>query len=197
MFSWITSRFAGRKDKKKNIQSAKRLYAAIVAQARQPFFYRELKIADTIPGRLEMVSLHMFIILDRLTGKGAPLDEIAQELVDVMFQDMDDVARETGVGDMGVAPRIKKLARSFRSRLEYYKQSIEGDGKGNFPRGTLPEALLEIHFQEDETKKNHADMLADYVTACQKRVNSFSLEELLASAQPFCDPEKPARETKT
>ena len=104
-----------------------------------------------------------------------------RQLVDVMFVDMDDVARETGVGDMGVGPRIKKLARSFQSRLEYYKQSIEGDENDEFPRGTLRDAIIEIHFQDDKTQMPKAERLATYVSEQQARVGALSLEEMLAS----------------
>lgn len=185
MFTWVSSRLAGlRAGKPENIMAGK-LYASIVAQARQPVFYRELTIADTIPGRLEMVSLHMFIVLDRLADGGELTEEVAQQLVDVMFEDMDDVAREIGVGDMGVGPRIKKLARSFQSRLDYYKQTIEGDADDNFPRGTLPEALIEIHFKNDASHQSKAEILAKYVIKAQAKLTELSLEEMIESEQLF------------
>ncbi len=180
MFTWLTDRLAGRGRNTRANEIAEKLYDSIVAQARQTSFYRELEVADTIPGRFEMVSLHMFIVLDRLANGGELSDEVAQQLVDVMFQDMDDVARETGIGDMGVGPRIKKLARSFRSRLEYYKEAIEGDG-----RGTLPEAILEIHFKDDSTRMEHADRLADYVMKGQSALAELSVREMADSKQLF------------
>ena len=187
MFNWLTNRLVvSPKDRATN-QMAEQLYAAIVAQARHPRFYREMGLADTIPGRFELVSLHMFIVLDQLSRFDAAGHELAQQLVDVMFVDMDDVARETGVGDMGVGPRIKKLARSFQSRLEYYKQSIEGDENDEFPRGTLRDAIIEIHFQDDKTQMPKAERLATYVSEQQARVGALSLEEMLASKQLFAD----------
>jgi len=182
MFSWLTNRFGGHSTDPRVNELAEQLYAAIVAQARQPVFYSELGLADTIPGRFELVSLHMFIVLDRLSNRGGLDDEVAQRLVDVMFLDMDDVARETGVGDMGVGPRIKKLARSFQSRLEYYKEAIEGDS-----RGTLPEAIIEIHFKEDIAQMPMAEQLADYVKAGQARVGGMSLDEMAAADALFTE----------
>lgn len=180
MFSWLTNRLGGHSADPKAVDMAEQLYAAIVAQARQPVFYRELGVADTISGRFELVSMHMFIVLDRLSGKGGLDDEVAQKLVDVMFLDMDDVARETGIGDMGVGPRIKKLARSFRSRLEYYKEAIEGDA-----RGTLPEAIIEIHFKQDKAQMPAANTLAVYVEEGQAGIGGMSLEEMVAAKTLF------------
>jgi cytochrome b pre-mRNA-processing protein 3 len=188
MFTWLASRLTGRHKGKQANQMAEQLYASIVAQARQPFFYSELGIADTIPGRFELVALHMFIVLDRLANRGGMSDEVAQALVDVMFQDMDDVARETGVGDMGVGPRIKKLARSFQSRLQYYKLAIEGDGNGKYVRGTLPEAIIAIHFADDMSQMSNANRLARYVLTGQAMVADMSLEEMAVSSQLFDDP---------
>ncbi len=173
MLDWIKDLLTGDKTGTPEYRQANQLYVQTVKQVRQTVFYRELGVADTVPGRFEMVSLHMFILLDRLSGQEGEPDILAQQLVDVMFQDMDDVARETGVGDMGVGPRIKKLARSFQSRLEYYKDAIEGGS-----RGTLPQALNDIFFENDNDKMPKAEQLAAYVTREQKRLAKISLHDV-------------------
>ena len=124
MFNWLQQRLETRRDAQRTQQQARKIYEAIVAQARQPEFYRSMGISDTVPGRFEMVTLHMYLILERLRQLEPDGELLAQSLVDVMFDDMDDVAREIGVGDMAVAPKIKKLARSFRSRLEAYERAM-------------------------------------------------------------------------
>ncbi len=173
MLDWIKDLLTGDKTGTPEYRLANQLYAKTVKQARQAVFYRELGVADTVPGRFEMVSLHMFILLDHLSEKEGAPDILAQQLVDVMFQDMDDVARETGVGDMGVGPRIKKLARSFQSRLEYYKEAIEGG-----ERGTLSEALNDIFFEDNKDNMPKAEQLAAYVTREQSRLAGISLHDV-------------------
>ncbi|MCF6198033.1 MAG: ubiquinol-cytochrome C chaperone [Hyphomicrobiaceae bacterium] len=180
MLDWIKDLLVGDKTGTPAYRLANQLYAATIKQARQSVFYRELGVADTVPGRFEMVSLHMFILLDQLSDTQGKPDILAQQLVDVMFQDMDDVARETGVGDMGVGPRIKKLARSFQSRLEYYKEAIEGES-----RGTLPQALNDIFFENDKEKLPKAEQLAAYVTKEQKRLAKISLHDVSQGDQLF------------
>jgi cytochrome b pre-mRNA-processing protein 3 len=183
MFNWLAGRLAGRTGDKTVKRSAERLYAAIVAQARHPYFYRELSVADTIPGRFEMIALHMFLVLSGLRDKGQEAELLAQELVDVMFQDMDDVAREIGVGDMGVAPRIKKLARSFRSRLEYYQKAIESDDGE-----ALPSAILEIYFENDSAYTRQSADLADYMNREQRGLTERSVKDILTSIALFGEP---------
>ena len=46
--------------------AARVLYGRIVAQARRPEFYTVCGVADTVPGRFEMIALHMFLVLYRL-----------------------------------------------------------------------------------------------------------------------------------
>eukprot|EP01030_Chromulinospumella_sphaerica_P025925 gene25925-26094_t len=44
-------------------------YEAIVAAARHPAFYAQWNVPDTLDGRFDMITLHMFLVLDRLKGK--------------------------------------------------------------------------------------------------------------------------------
>ena len=45
---------------------ARRLYDAIVAQARRPEFYRDWGVPDTLDGRFDMIALHSFLVMHRL-----------------------------------------------------------------------------------------------------------------------------------
>jgi len=49
-----------------------RLYAATVAQAREPAIYAELGAPDTPDGRFEVYTLHVLLVLARLQGEGGP-----------------------------------------------------------------------------------------------------------------------------
>ena len=42
------------------------IYGMIVAQAREPLFYRALGVPDTVNGRFDMVLLHLWMVLRRL-----------------------------------------------------------------------------------------------------------------------------------
>ena len=81
---------------------ASTLYGAIVAQARNPIFYEELGVPDTVSGRFEMVVLHVVLVLERLEDKA-----MGQRIFDLYCKDMDQSLREMGVGDLGVPKRMK------------------------------------------------------------------------------------------
>lgn len=105
------------------------LYEQIVAAARQPFLYSEWHVPDTPLGRYEMLSLHMFLFLRRVRGEDGAIRDIAQELTDEFFKDMDHSIRELGVSDVGVPKRMKKLSRMFYGRVASYGEALDRDDR--------------------------------------------------------------------
>lgn len=101
------------------------LYGAIVAAARQKKFYAEWGVPDTLDGRFDMVSLHVFLLLDRLRGEGTEVEKIRQALTDTFFLDMDRSLREMGVGDLSVGKKVRKMAEAFYGRVKAYASAVE------------------------------------------------------------------------
>ena len=94
-------------------EAARRLYGALVEQARQPVYYAAWGVPDSRDGRLGLVGLHAILLMRRLRTLGQDGQELAQALFDVMFVDVDQHLREWGVGDLSVGKHVKKLAQSF------------------------------------------------------------------------------------
>lgn len=93
-------------------QAVEDAYRSIVAQSRQPIFYAQWGVPDTVTGRFDMVSLHLALLLRRLKTdpSAAPF---AQALVDLFFLDMDHSVRELGVTDLGVPKKVKTMGNVF------------------------------------------------------------------------------------
>lgn len=106
-------------------ESARTLYAGIVAQARRPEFYLDCGLADTVDGRFDLLVLHVFLVMHRLKQDRAETAELSQALFDVLFQDMDESLRELGAGDMGIGRRIKAMAEGFYGRTLAYERGLE------------------------------------------------------------------------
>ena len=99
---------------------AHKLYARMVEQARLPYFYTDLQVADTLEGRFDLLTLHMGLLVRRLGTS-----DLTQALVDLMFADMDANLRETGVSDLAIGRRVRKLAEAFYGRLHVYAQAVD------------------------------------------------------------------------
>ncbi|HVW92144.1 MAG TPA: ubiquinol-cytochrome C chaperone family protein [Devosia sp.] len=88
------------------------VYAAIVTQSRQPRFYAEWGVPDTVTGRFDMLSLHLALLLRRLRDETAARG-FSQALLDLFLADMDRSLRDLGIGDLSIPKRIKKMNGLF------------------------------------------------------------------------------------
>jgi cytochrome b pre-mRNA-processing protein 3 len=130
------------------------VYRAIVAQSRQPVFYAEWGVPDTVTGRFDMISLHMALVFRRLraneTSKG-----FSQAVFDLFFKDMDRSLREMGAGDLGVPKKIQKMGNLFFGLLAAINEAMDRNDRealaAVFSRNIFGDAGLE-----------HAFALADY-----------------------------------
>ena len=103
-------------------REAQEWYIALVSQSRKPFFYTECAVPDTLDGRFEIILLHVFLTLRFLKGQGR--DDLSRRLQEALFDDMDRNLREMGVGDMGVAKRVKTMSKAAYGRLEAYTKAF-------------------------------------------------------------------------
>lgn len=140
---------------------ARNLYLTIVDQARMPVFYRDCGVPDTVDGRFELVALHAFLVLHRLKRDHDRTAQLAQQLFDILFQDMDASLRELGVGDLGVAPRIKVMAKGLYGRIAAYEAGLDAwPEEGPEP---LREALRRNLYGTVEPSGPGLRVMADYV----------------------------------
>jgi cytochrome b pre-mRNA-processing protein 3 len=106
--------------------AGRRLYAAVVAQARHSRFYEEWGVPDTPTGRFDLIALHCFLVMHRLKGDGASRP-VAQSLCDAVVEDMDRNLREMGTGDLSVGKKVKRLMEGFYGRVGAYEEALQSD----------------------------------------------------------------------
>lgn len=118
------------------------LWQRIVVIARQPGWYRDGAVPDTLDGRFDMVALVLSIVLVRLEQAG---DAASQVLLTERFvDDMDGNLRQSGVGELVVGKHIGKMMGALGGRLGAYRAALDGgDIEGalerNLYRGAPPE----------------------------------------------------------
>ena len=134
------------------------LYSRIVDASRQPAFFTGFAVPDTLDGRFEMLSLHMFIALNRLVGDGEAESALARTVMESFVRDMDSALRELGVSDIRVPKRMKTLYGSFGGRIAGYRLAVAEGGEA------LHAALARNIFS-DGGNPDHVIGLADYTIA--------------------------------
>ncbi|MBV9903459.1 MAG: ubiquinol-cytochrome C chaperone [Alphaproteobacteria bacterium] len=138
-------------------QLVRDLFAALTRQARQPVFFRELGVADTVDGRFDMVALHAWLVLDRL--KAAGMHDEAKQLADTIFTGFDEGLRDLGNGDMGMGRRMKKIGDAFAGRMSAY------DAAADLP--AMAEAVLRNVYRGEAGHEQQARVLATYALAAR------------------------------
>ena len=155
------------RQKKHNRIIVERQYAALTATARTPVFYAELGVPDTVMGRFEMLSLVLILYFRRMRQSARGGQEIAQEIIDAFFEDVDHSIRELGIGDQGVPKRMKKLAGMYYGRLESYAAALDEND-----REALAAALKRnIHPEEGEAAPS-MQSLADWMFAAEQALGA-------------------------
>ena len=99
------------------------IYGMIVTQAREPLFYRDLAVPDTVNGRFDLLLMHLWLVLRRL--KSVELGQgLSQALFDHFCNDMDDNLRELGVSDLKVPKRMQAFGEAFYGRTAAYDLAL-------------------------------------------------------------------------
>ena len=104
--------------------AAERAYQWVVEQARNPMFFKEFGVPDTLDGRFELICLHAFLYLHRLKSEQPQSAMVSQMFFDTMFADMDRGLREMGTGDLSVGRHVKRMAQGFYGRIRAYQDGL-------------------------------------------------------------------------
>ena len=108
-------------------EAVRPLWAQVVALARDPAWYRDCGVADTLEGRFDMVTAVLALAILRmeaspaLTARTAPLAEI-------FVEEMDGQLRQSGVGDLMVGKQIGKLMATLGGRMGAYRAALAVGG---------------------------------------------------------------------
>lgn len=156
------------------------LYARIATASRAPGLYTALGIPDTLEGRFEALSLHMILVLRALRNHPAPASDVASDLTDAFFQDLDAAHREMGIGDTTVPKRMKKLAGSFYGRTDAYEAPLNATDEA---------ALAAVLGRNACGTDAPAVGLARYALAAERGLKEQDLAAILETGPVFPKPE--------
>ncbi len=103
---------------------ANALYAALVAEARQPEWYLAGEVPDTLDGRFDMLALALAHAVLRLEGEDPAF---CAQLTERFITDMDGTLRQDGVGDQNVGKHIGRMVAALGGRIGAYRDAGDDD----------------------------------------------------------------------
>lgn len=127
------------------------LYDAVVREGRQPHWYLDGAVPDTLDGRFDMIVAILALVLLRLEEQGA-----AQEsawLTELFVDDMDGQLRQEGIGDVVVGKHVGRMMSALGGRLAAYRAVLRGEARmhealiRNLYRGEEPDGAAITHVE--------------------------------------------------
>ncbi len=119
-------RIFGRPDSRRALEP---LYRAVVTAARDPAWYREGGVPDTVDGRFNLVAAVTALVLLRMEAEGNAGKEPSVLLTESFIDDMDASLRQIGIGDYVVGKHVGRLMGALGGRLHAFR-SARAAGQG-------------------------------------------------------------------
>lgn len=165
---WI-ERLFGRGDE------AAALYNAVVERARQPHWYTQGRVADTLDGRFDMIAAVLSVVLVRLEAEPAA-DRLGVALAERFVDDMDPQLREIGIGDLVVGKQLGKMMSMLGGRLGAYRDGLAS--------GSIDAALLRNLYRDRDPGPAALGHVRDALIALAAELQATPLDALAAGRLP-------------
>ena len=98
------------------------LYHAIVQEGRQPDWYLQGQVPDTIDGRFDMIVAILAQVMMRLESLDAAQESVW--LTELFIDDMDGQLRQEGIGDVVVGKHVGRMVSALGGRLSAYRAAL-------------------------------------------------------------------------
>ena len=110
------------------------LFAALTAEARQPHWFVEGKVPDTLDGRFAVLATLTALTLVRCEVEGGAGNAAAVGLTERFIEVMESEHREFGLGDPTLGKTVRKLVGMLARRTEVWRSACAG--KTDWTAGT-------------------------------------------------------------
>ncbi|MXO58506.1 hypothetical protein GRI89_02980 [Altererythrobacter salegens] len=146
------------------------LWYSTVAASREPEWYAECGVADSVAGRFDMIATVLSLVLLRLEAAGKTGETAL--LTELFVEDMDGQLRESGVGDLVVGKKVGRLMEALGGRLGAYRAALADSD----------DTVLQETLRRNVTLNEGAEPgpLAERLRALAARLDATAPEDLVA-----------------
>lgn len=108
-------------------RTAKPLYDQVVARARQPHWYVQGEVPDTVEGRFAMLATLLALVDLRLESGGEQARLASVSLAECFIADMDAELRQMGTGDPVMSKKVGSLVGALGGRIGAWRRAVAGE----------------------------------------------------------------------
>ena len=109
----------------KPLADAGPLYAAVVKAARQPIWYCDAEVPDTLDGRFAVLTTLLALADIRLERGGGEARALGPRLAEAFIADMDAQMRQAGFGDPSLGKQVRMMVGSLAARVDRWRLAVE------------------------------------------------------------------------
>ena len=150
------------------------IYGTVVAQARNPDFFSVLNVPDSVMGRFDVLSLHVYLVSRRMKLEGSTKAlNLSQEIFDHFMADIDRALRELGIGDTTVPKRKKAMAKSFYGQIADFDSAMD--------TGNSEELVIKVgdrFFPIETGERGNAEALSNYMLRSESFLSGQTIERI-------------------
>jgi len=149
------------------------LWHRVIELAREPSYYADCGVADTVGGRFDLITAVLCTVMVRVEAS----DMRAQSalLAELFVEDMDGQLREFGVNDVVVGKRVGKLMSVLGGRLGAYRGALVEHDRDRM----IAAVMRNVTFSEGTDEQAGSARVADKLLALSERLAKRSDAELL------------------
>jgi cytochrome b pre-mRNA-processing protein 3 len=103
------------------------LFEVLTAEARQPCWYVEGGVPDTLDGRFSVLATVIAMALVRLEHDGAEGNLLSVALTERFIEVMETEHRELGLGDPKLGRTVRKLVGMLGRRTDLWRSAFAGE----------------------------------------------------------------------
>jgi cytochrome b pre-mRNA-processing protein 3 len=149
------------------------LYLAIVEEARQPVWYAQGQVPDTLDGRFDMLAAVGALVMVRLEAFGDDGRHPQVMLTEIFVDDMDGQLREGGMGDIVVGKHVGRMLAALGGRIGAYR-----DGMGS--QAGLSDALVRNLYRGIAPEPDALVIVTERMKQLEAALNEAPLDHILA-----------------
>lgn len=158
-------------------QSYRPLYNAIVNAGRDPAWYVEGQVPDTVDGRFDMIAAILALTLLRLEREQERTRDASVLLTEIFIDDMDGSVRQLGIGDLMVGKHVGRMMGALGGRLSAFRVEIEDEGDFRAP-------VLRNVFRDNAPSDAALDYVASRLRKLNDALKKTAVDALLAGRFP-------------
>ncbi|EAQ29057.1 hypothetical protein NAP1_15698 [Erythrobacter sp. NAP1] len=157
-------------------ETVRPLWHRVVELAREPSYYADCDVADTVGGRFDLITAILCVVMVRV--EASEMRSESALLAELFVEDMDGQLREFGVNDVVVGKRVGKLMSVLGGRLGAYRSALTEKDREKL----VAAVSRNVTFREGADEQASAEKVADKLLALSERLATFDDKTILKAS---------------